>query len=64
MVSSDTPAKIGFVIWLVVGLVIYFGYSTRHSKVQKLLASEQAPLIDEERSAGSGKLACCTAEAS
>ncbi len=46
MVSSDTPAKIGFVIWLVVGLVIYFGYSTRHSKVQKLPASEQAPLVD------------------
>jgi len=34
MVSSDTPAKIGFVIWLLLGLVIYFGYSTRHSKVQ------------------------------
>ncbi len=34
MVSSDTPAKIGFISWLIVGLVIYFGYSTRHSKVQ------------------------------
>ena len=32
--SSDTPAKIGFVSWLIIGLVIYFGYSTRHSKVQ------------------------------
>jgi basic amino acid/polyamine antiporter, APA family len=28
------------VIWLLVGLVIYFGYSTRHSKVQKLSATE------------------------
>ena len=46
MVSSDTPAKVGFVSWLVIGLVIYFGYSTRHSKVQKLSAAEQAPLID------------------
>jgi APA family basic amino acid/polyamine antiporter len=35
MVSSDTPAKIGFVSWLVIGLLIYFGYSTRHSKVQR-----------------------------
>ena len=34
MVSSDTPAKIGFVSWLIIGLVVYFGYSTRHSKVQ------------------------------
>jgi APA family basic amino acid/polyamine antiporter len=34
MVSSDTPAKIGFFIWLIVGLVIYFAYSIRHSKVQ------------------------------
>jgi hypothetical protein len=43
MVSSDTPAKIGFVIWLVIGLVVYFGYSTRHSKVQRQLASEHTP---------------------
>ena len=34
MVSSDTPAKIGFFSWLIVGLAIYFGYSIRHSKVQ------------------------------
>jgi APA family basic amino acid/polyamine antiporter len=27
-------------IWLVVGLVIYFTYSTRHSKVQALPAHE------------------------
>jgi len=36
MVSSDTPAKIGFFSWLVVGLLIYFGYSIRHSKVQSM----------------------------
>ena len=34
MVSSDTPAKIGFFSWLIVGLIIYFSYSVRHSKVQ------------------------------
>jgi APA family basic amino acid/polyamine antiporter len=36
MVSSDTPAKIGFFSWLIVGLLIYFGYSVRHSKVQTM----------------------------
>ncbi len=36
MVSSDTPAKIGFFSWLIIGLFIYFGYSIRHSKVQAM----------------------------
>ncbi|MFP5228653.1 MAG: amino acid permease [Acidobacteriota bacterium] len=36
MVSSDTPAKVGFFSWLIVGLLIYFGYSVRHSKVQAM----------------------------
>jgi APA family basic amino acid/polyamine antiporter len=27
-------------IWLVLGLGIYFGYSVRHSKVQKALVQE------------------------
>jgi APA family basic amino acid/polyamine antiporter len=44
MVSSDTPAKIGFVSWLIIGLVIYFGYSTRHSKVQ--LAERETTAAD------------------
>jgi basic amino acid/polyamine antiporter, APA family len=45
MVSTDLPAKIGFGIWLVIGLAIYFGYSTRHSKVQRNLTAgaEAAP---------------------
>jgi basic amino acid/polyamine antiporter, APA family len=34
MVSSDTPAKIGFFGWMIVGLIIYFAYSVRHSKMQ------------------------------
>ncbi|MGA7886231.1 MAG: amino acid permease [Acidobacteriaceae bacterium] len=39
MVSSDTPAKIGFFSWMAIGLIIYFGYSLRHSKVQRALIS-------------------------
>jgi hypothetical protein len=46
MVSSDTPAKIGFFVWLIVGLVIYFGYSMRHSNVQKLPPAAQEPQIE------------------
>jgi basic amino acid/polyamine antiporter, APA family len=38
MVSSDTPAKIGFFSWLILGLIIYFTYSVRHSKVQAMSA--------------------------
>ena len=43
MVSSDTPAKIGFFSWLIIGLVIYFSYSIRHSKVQRLPAEVPQP---------------------
>lgn len=43
MVSSDTPAKIGFFSWLIVGLLIYFGYSIRHSKVQSMGAEVTQP---------------------
>ena len=39
MVSSDTPAKIGFFSWLIAGLIIYFSYSRRHSKVQNAPAA-------------------------
>jgi len=31
IVSSSTPAKLAFLIWLVIGLVIYFSYSRKHS---------------------------------
>jgi APA family basic amino acid/polyamine antiporter len=39
MFSLDAPAWIGFGGWLILGLIIYFTYSRKHSKVQKL-ASE------------------------
>ena len=39
MVSLDAPAWIGFTSWLVFGLIIYFTYSRKHSKVQRALAS-------------------------
>jgi basic amino acid/polyamine antiporter, APA family len=39
MVSLDAPAWIGFGSWLVFGLCIYFGYSRKHSTVQRALAS-------------------------
>jgi APA family basic amino acid/polyamine antiporter len=35
MFSLDAPAWIGFGSWLILGLFIYFGYSRRHSKVQR-----------------------------
>lgn len=44
MITGTTSAKIGFCIWLVVGLFIYFGYSRRHSTVQ----------LDIARASGSG----------
>jgi len=31
IISSGTPAKIAFLIWLVFGLIIYFSYSRKHS---------------------------------
>ena len=42
MVSLDKPAWIGFSSWLVCGLVIYFSYSRKHSKVQRAFAAGSA----------------------
>ena len=39
MVSLDAPAWIGFGSWLIVGQIIYFSYSRKHSKVQRALAA-------------------------
>lgn len=35
--------KIVVLVWLLVGLVIYFSYSLKHSKVQKLVAEHRIP---------------------
>ncbi len=35
MLSLDAPAWIGFGSWLILGQIIYFTYSRKHSKVQK-----------------------------
>ncbi len=41
--SLPALTKIVVVVWLVVGLVIYFTYSVKHSKVQKLALQPQKP---------------------
>ena len=38
MLSLDAPAWIGFGSWLIFGLMIYFGYSRKHSVVRQRLA--------------------------
>jgi basic amino acid/polyamine antiporter, APA family len=38
MFSLPLLTWIVVIIWLIVGLAIYFGYSVRHSKVQKMPA--------------------------
>jgi APA family basic amino acid/polyamine antiporter len=48
MVSLDMPAWIGFGSWLIIGLVIYFSYSRKHSKVQRAIrAGEQSSAISK-----------------
>ncbi|MFY9855951.1 MAG: amino acid permease, partial [Terracidiphilus sp.] len=46
MVSLDAPAWIGFGSWLVVGLIIYFTYSRKHSHVRKTLEADEARSLD------------------
>jgi len=43
MVSLDAPAWIGFGSWLILGQIIYFGYSRKHSKVQRALVAANSP---------------------
>jgi APA family basic amino acid/polyamine antiporter len=42
MFSLDAPAWIGFGSWLIFGLFIYFGYSRKHSLVQRNLAAKES----------------------
>jgi basic amino acid/polyamine antiporter, APA family len=45
IISSGTPAKLAFLIWLAVGLVIYFTYSRKNSVLRKnsALQLQQSP---------------------
>ncbi len=43
MLSLDEPAWIGFGSWLIIGQIIYFTYSRRHSNVQRALAAATKP---------------------
>ncbi|MGC1087399.1 MAG: amino acid permease C-terminal domain-containing protein, partial [Candidatus Acidiferrum sp.] len=43
IVSASFQAKMSFVVWLVVGLVIYFTYSRKHSRLRM---SQQASAGD------------------
>ncbi|HEX5425300.1 MAG TPA: amino acid permease [Candidatus Acidoferrales bacterium] len=43
MLSLDLPAWIVFGCWLVLGLIIYFSYSRRHSKVQLAAQEDGVP---------------------
>jgi APA family basic amino acid/polyamine antiporter len=42
MYSLTTATWIRLVVWLVIGLIIYFTYSRHHSRVQRGLAVEEA----------------------
>ncbi|MGB6194570.1 MAG: amino acid permease, partial [Terracidiphilus sp.] len=42
MLSLDAPAWIGFGSWLIFGLIIYFTYSRKHSKVQAVVQNVEA----------------------
>lgn len=46
MLSLDAPAWIGFGVWLVIGQIIYFTYSRKHSRVQRALAEGPAKAPD------------------
>ena len=43
MYSLQTATWIRLVVWLIIGMAIYFGYSRHHSKVQALHAGESVP---------------------
>lgn len=42
MVSLDLPAWIGFGSWLIIGLIIYFTYSRKHSKVRRAMSAAES----------------------
>ncbi len=46
MLSLDMPAWVGFGSWMVLGLIIYFSYSRKHSTVQRQLARQSTTSAD------------------
>ncbi len=40
MASLPLGTWIRLIVWLVIGMFIYFGYSRRHSKVQNMVSDE------------------------
>jgi APA family basic amino acid/polyamine antiporter len=45
MVSLPLDTWIRLVVWLIIGMVIYFTYSRRHSKVQQGITTVATPPV-------------------
>ena len=43
IIGLSPMTQIRLVVWLIIGLAIYFGYGRQHSKVQRLLADGSTP---------------------
>jgi APA family basic amino acid/polyamine antiporter len=43
IISLDWKTQVRLVVWLLIGLIIYFSYGRKHSKVQALNAAAAEP---------------------
>jgi basic amino acid/polyamine antiporter, APA family len=48
MATGSLDAKIGFGAWLIIGLIIYFTYSRKHSAVQRDLAAQSRSQLERQ----------------
>jgi len=39
IITLPTATQIRLIVWLIIGLAIYFGYGRKHSKVQQTIAN-------------------------